>query len=244
MFELLDIAPAKFLLAFFIVVIASIPQSLTGMGFGLLAASSLLLVEPQMVPATVIVMGSLVAAGHAVTHLRDVNSRECGIALAGRIAGVAIAFIALGFIRDRETFSLLIAVVILIAVALSIINIAPRKSGGSLFVAGTVSGVTGTITSVGAPPMGIVYQRSRRKEASATLNAYFAIGGFLSAIAVWYHGWLEARDILMALALLPGLALGTWASRFFTAYTDRNFRPAVLWICTISAMAVIGRALF
>ena len=105
MFELLDIAPAKFLLAFFIVVIASIPQSLTGMGFGLLAASSLLLVEPQMVPATVIVMGSLVAAGHAVTHLRDVNSRECGIALAGRIAGVAIAFIALGYIRDRETYS-------------------------------------------------------------------------------------------------------------------------------------------
>jgi len=243
MFELLGIAPVKFLLDFLIVVVASIPQSLTGMGFGLLAASSLLLVDPQMVPATVIVMGSLVAAGHAVTHLRDVKFRDCGIALAGRIAGIAIAFIALGFIRDRETFSLLIAVVILIAVALSIINIAPRKSGSSLFVAGTVSGVTGTITSVGAPPMGILYQQSRRKAASATLNAYFALGGFMSAVAVWHQGWLGSRDVLMALALLPGLALGTWASRFLLAYADRNFQPAVLWICTISAGAVIVRAL-
>ena len=244
MFELLGIAPAKFLLAFLIVVVAGIPQSLTGMGLGLLAASSLLLVDPQLVPGTVIIMGSLVAAGHTVTHLRDVNSRDCGIALVGRIAGIAIAFTVLGFIHDRETFALLIAVVILTAVALSIVDITPRKNVGSLLVAGTVSGVTGTITSVGAPPMGILYQRSRRKEASATLNAYFAIGGILSAVAVWYQGWLGAKDILMALALLPGLALGTWASRFLTVYADRNFRPAVLWICTISAVAVIGRTLF
>ena len=244
MFELLGIAPAKFLLTFFIVVIASIPQSLTGMGFGLLAASSLLLVSPQMVPATVIVMGTLVAAGHAVAHLGDVNRSELGAALTGRVGGVAIASTALVFIHDRETFSLLIAVVILIAVALSVINIAPQKSGSSLFIAGAASGITGTLTSVGAPPMGLVYQRSARKEASATLNAFFAIGGFLSAVAVWYQGWLGAKDILIALALLPGLALGTWVSRFLTVYADRNFRPAVLWICTISAVAVIGRSLF
>lgn len=244
MFELLAIEPATFLLAFVVVVVASIPQSLTGMGFGLLAASSLLLIDSSLVPATVIIMGSVVAAGNAVANIGDVHPRELAIALGGRIVGIAIAFMALGLIEDRETFSLLIAVVILSAVALSVINIAPRKADGSLFVAGTVSGITGTITSVGAPPMGIVYQHSCRKEASATLNAYFALGGFLSGIAVWYHGWLGLRDILMALALLPGLAIGTWVSRFLRAYADRNFRPVVLWVCTISATAVIWRTVF
>ncbi len=239
----LAIDQATFLLAFAVVAVAAIPQSLTGMGFGLLAASLLLLVDPTLVPATVIVMGSLVAAANALGHRASVNGRELGTALAGRALGIGCAFGVLGFIDDRDTFSLLVAIVILFAIVLSLVNMAPRKTPRSIFAAGVVSGVTGTITSVGAPPMGVVYQHSRRRETSATLNAYFAFGGLVSAIVVWYHGWLGWRDIWLALALLPALAAGTWASRLLRGYADRQFRPAVLLICTASAGAVIWRVL-
>ena len=239
----LAIDPATFLLAFAVVALAAIPQSLTGMGFGLLAASLLLLIDPTLVPATVIVMGSLVAAANAIGHRADVDTVELGAALAGRMFGIGGAFGILGFIADRDTFSLLIAIVILFAVTLSLVDIAPRKTSRSLFVAGIFSGVTGTLTSVGAPPMGIVYQHSRRRRTSATLNAYFAIGGVISATAVWYHGWLGWRDIWLALALLPALAAGAWASRLLRGYADRQFRPAVLAICSASAGAVIWRVL-
>ena len=129
-------------------------------------------------------MGSLVAAANAIGHRASVNGPELGMALAGRALGIGGAFGVLGFIDDRDTFSLLIAIVILFAIVLSLVNMAPRKTPRSIFVAGIVSGVTGTITSVGAPPMGVVYQHSRRRETSATLNAYFAIGGLVSAIVV------------------------------------------------------------
>ena len=240
---MIGIEPAAFLLAFVVVGVAAIPQSLTGIGFGLLAASLLLLIDPTLVPATVIVMGSLVAAANAVRHRADVDGRELCVILAGRLLGIGCAFGALGFIVDRDTFSLVIAIVILFAVLLGLVDIAPRKSPRSLFVAGSVSGITGTITSVGAPPMGIVYQKSRRRETSATLNAYFAIGGTMSAVAVWYHGWLGWRDIWLALALLPALAIGTWTSRLLRGYADRQFRPFVFLVCSASAGAVIWRAL-
>lgn len=244
MFAYLAIEPASFFLAFAVVAVAAIPQALTGMGFGLLAASLLLLIDPTLVPATVIVMGSLVAAANAIANRKDVDNRELGLTLAGRLCGIGLAVVILGFVTDRDTFSLLIAIVILFAVVLGIIDVAPRKTPTSLVVAGVVSGVTGTITSVGAPPMGIVYQKSRRQQTSATLNAYFAIGGCISAVAVWYHGWLGWRDIRLALALLPALAVGTWVSPLLRGSADRQFRPVVLLICSASAGAVIGRALF
>jgi len=243
-FELLAIDPGRFLLAFVVVVIASMPQSLTGMGFGIFAASSLLLIEPTLVPATVIVMGTLVASANALSRLQAIDVPELGLALLGRLSGIALAFPLLRLIPDRETFAALIAAVILLTVFLSALEIAPRKTAMSVFVAGTASGVSGTLTAVGAPPMGIVYQNDTREPASATLNAFFAIGGLMSAYAVWWHGWLAWRDVLLALALLPGLALGTWLSGFLRGVADRNFRPAILAICSLSAVAAIFRSVF
>ena len=243
MFDLLSIEPGRFLLAFVVVVVASIPQALTGMGFGLLAASTLLLVDATLVPATVIVMGTVVAAANALSRIHDIDSRDLGFALAGRLPGIGLALAVLGFIANRETFAVLIAVVILFAVLLSVVDVSPRKSTVSLLIAGAASGVAGTLTAVGAPPMGIVYQKEQRLAASATLNAYFAIGGLMSAVAVWSKGWLGWRDILLALALLPGLAAGTWISRYLSAFADRNVRPAILWICAVSAVAVLWKNL-
>ena len=80
--------------------------------------------------------------------------------------------------------------------------------------------------------MGLVYQNAERKQASATLNAFFAFGGAfggaLSAIAVWFYGWLNWNDVFLAAALLPGNLFGTWLSQHLRGFIDQRYKNIVL----------------
>lgn len=101
----------------------------------------------------------------------------------------------------------------------------------------------GTLTSVGAPPMGIVYQHSPGPTVRATLNAFFAFGTVASLASLAWFGLLKIDHLMFAIALTPALFLGTWVSKFLNAFVDKRFRKLVLGICIASSFAVIWDAL-
>jgi len=238
-----DIGVVPLLIAMAAVFFAAIVQSTVGMGFGQVAAPVLLLIDPAFVPSAVIIMGGAVAVTGAVRGRRDVAGREIGLALTGRVVGALGAGQVLVIAADPAAFSLVFAGLLLLAVGLSLTTWQVRLSPGNLLVAGTVSGFMGTITSVGAPPMGIVYQNAPGPHVRATLNAFFAIGTVISLAALAVHGWLDLGDVILALSLAPALAAGTWVSRYLTDFVDRRFRPLVLFVCTASALAIIAKSL-
>ena len=59
------------------------------------------------------------------------------------------------------------------AVGLTVLGLTFPISTGSLFVAGGVSGVMGTLTGIGAPPMAILYSSVETRRSAATQNAFY-----------------------------------------------------------------------
>jgi uncharacterized protein len=238
-----EISLGVYAMALSVVFFAAIVQSSMGMGFGQVAGPLLLLINADFVPVPIIMMGMLVATMNAIKGRKQVVIGELGFSLAGRIAGSIAAGWLIVLMTDKDTFSLLFAGLILLAVALSLGKWRLHPNPKTLIVAGTASGFMGTITSVGAPPMGIVYQHSPGPMVRATLNAFFALGTVASLCALGWFGLLRQDHLMFAIALTPALLFGIWISKYLTSFVDRRFRKLVLGVCIVSSLAVIWDAL-
>ena len=229
-------------LAALVIFIAAVTQSAFGMGFGQVAAPFLLLIDPSLVPVTILFMRMTVAILSAYRGRHDIIYKELGTALTGRIVGIFIGAEVMVLIVASPKFLIVFGSLILFAVGISLITKRFDPSPLSLIIAGIISGFMGTITSVGAPPMGLVYQNRTGPNVRATLNAFFGVGTIAALIVLGFYGLVERQHFFLAATLFPSLILGTWSARFVFRYVDNKFRPLVLAICSMSAVVILYKA--
>ncbi|MDZ7829649.1 MAG: sulfite exporter TauE/SafE family protein [Halofilum sp. (in: g-proteobacteria)] len=205
------------------------------------AAPLLFLIDPALVP------GSMIVAGLGVAFLvygRDhaaVDHREIAWVLPGIVIGVAIAGIVLRLV-SRDLLGLLFGVLVLVAVALSVRR-PPTPGRHLLFWAGGLAGFMGTATSIGGPPLALAFQNRRGMRLRGTLAACFAPTGMLSLVALSWAGHLDVGQVLAGLSLLPGIALGVRVSTRAARHLDRHWlRAAVLVVSALAGIAAILRA--
>ncbi len=230
-------------LAALVIFFAAIVQSSFGMGFGQVAAPFLLLIDPTLVPVPILFMGMTVACLSAYRGRNDIVYKELGIALSGRMIGIFCAAEVMVIVLASPDFALVFAGLILFAVGISLVTKKFTPTPAALFVAGGLSGFMGSITSVGAPPLGLVYQSRAAAGVRATLNAFFGIGTILTLCVLGFYGLVKSEHVMLAIVLFPSLLLGTWSARFLFTYIDQQFRPLVLGICTTSALVIVYKAL-
>jgi uncharacterized protein len=110
----------------------------------------------------------------------------------------------------------------------------------SLAVAGFVAGATGTATSVGGPPIALLYQRGVPQVVRATLSVFFFVGVIISLTGLAISGSLDSEPSLVALVLSPTVVIGYVAGRRTRSLVEGEaFRWAVLGVCTLSALALL-----
>ncbi len=226
------------------VICGAIIQSSIGMGFGLTVAPILAVFDQDLVPGPILMMGFLTAGAGALREWRHIDAREVGTALAGRLAGAIGATWVITILPDRSTFSLVFGLTILASLLLAIAGWRMPFTMANLAAMGGVSGLTGTITGVGAPPLAMVYQDRIALNARPTLNAFFSIGSLMSLILLAFAGWVGPSDIVVALAFLPAMALGLALARIVRPYVDHRFRLAMWSLSGVAALILIGRAVF
>ena len=235
--------PWLILAVFVIVLAASVVQAGLGMGFGLTAAPLLALIDPHLVPAPTLIIGMVTAGIGGWRERNSIVWPEVGIGLAGRMLGVACGAFLLSQLVDRKAFMLVFGVMVAIAVLLSLGGWRWRFSPASLVSMGWLSGLMGTITSVGAPPLALIYQDRKPGQARPTLSAFFAFGCAASLIGLTLSGWAHAADLYLALAMAPPMLAGTWAARLLRGRLDSRFRPALMAIAGMAAIVLIIRGL-
>ncbi len=230
-------------LAALVVAFAALIQASVGFGYALLSAPLLALVAPEMVPGPVMVSSMLVSLASGVRERRDIDRRGVALALAGRVPGVALGAAALAWL-STETMSIVFGAVVLLGVALSASGLRVALTTGTLLVSGFLSGVMGTMTSIGGPPIALVYQHAEGPRLRSTLNTYFALGSAMSIPALALAGHFGREHLIDGLLLLPPTFVGFALSGFTRSWLDAGrTRAAVLGVATASALAVVVKEL-
>ncbi|HXD42146.1 MAG TPA: TSUP family transporter [Ramlibacter sp.] len=221
-------------------------QASVGVGFGVLAAPLLGILAPELVPGPLLLLSLVLAAMTTTREIRSVAVQELGLAMTGRIAGTAAAGTAIALL-PLPVFGSVFALMILAAIGLSLTSWHLLPTPRNLLVAGLLSGFMGTITSVGGPPMAMVYQNMPGPKVRATLGAFLMLGAGFSLVTLALVGRFTAAQAASSAWLVPPTLLGFVASRYLLKHVDKSrkgVKTAVLAISAVAALTLLLKPLF
>ncbi len=217
-------------------------QAAIGMGLNLFTVPVLALIDPVFVPGPVLVHSALLSIAASARLRRDIRFGEVRLAVLGLLAGTVLAgFVLAGIPAERlaRTFGILIVV----AVAITMLGARLPITRASIFAASAVSGVMGTIAGVHGPPIALVYQRAPPARIRAALLPFFAVASPLSLLALAFAGLFGWRQLCASVLLLPGLVAGYLAAPLLIRlFTPAVVRGAILAISAASGIALILRS--
>lgn len=226
------------------VFVGTLVQRLSGAGYGMFAAPVMALVAPEWLPGTVVLVGFVIGAGSLLNARDAVEWQDLPPGFAGRILGAGIAAYIASAVVGTDALAIIVGFVVLFAVALTVLGLTFPISGGSLFVAGGIGGVMGTLTGIGAPPMAILYSNVETRRAAATQNAFYGFGTFVAIIALAIAGVLTLPQVAFAASLAPFVPFALLASHPLATRFERGaIRPWALGMATISALVLLSRSI-
>lgn len=240
---MLPISLFEAILACTIVAVASCVQGSIGFGLAVLAAPLLVLIEPEFIPAPLILNGMILVVLLAYRERKTVDRNGVKWMAIGCVPGSAIAAVVLTVV-SASGFRIMFSILVMVAVVLSAIGYSIRLTRVNIFIAGVLSGFMGTTSSIGGPPVALIYQNLSGDRFRGTLSTYFCVAGTFAIIALILAGRCGKDELLLALVILPGLLIGLAFSRLTASMlARRSMRPAVLILSAVSAIAVLVRTI-
>jgi hypothetical protein len=240
----IEIGGPEFVIATSAVFIGSALQGAVGFGFALVAAPVLFLVDPMWVPGPIIFSALVLTSLSAIRERDAIDYRGLCWGLAGRLPGT---FAGAAFVSaiSPEQLATPLGLLVLLAVAISVSTVRFEPGPRTLFGAGVLSGFMGTTSSIGGPPMALVYQHGPGDRLRATLGAYFVAGAVMSLAALAVVDRFGPTEAWLGAALVPGIVLGFIVSNRLKGLVDRGYtRPAVLAVAVAAGLGVIIRQLW
>ncbi|GLV50705.1 permease [Thermobispora bispora] len=236
-----DIVPL--LLCGLAVFAGAVVQGGVGFGLGIVCSPIIAMLLPGTVPGAVQVVNASLPVLTLAAEWRRVDWRGVGYALIGRLPGSLLGGLVVVYVSTR-TLGLLVAVMVMVAVVLTARSVAVPRTGGTLTAAGFLSGVTGTATGIGGPPIALVYQNAQGAQIRATLAMFFLLSTLQSLVILAVVGKLPPDVLGTGLALVPFVFLGFLASRpLRRRLQGRRVRIAVLSVATLAACALLVQSL-
>jgi uncharacterized membrane protein YfcA len=235
--------PTTYALIAAAVLVGATVQSMVGLGVGLVAAPVTALLEPALMPGALLMVAVLLPCLTLIADHHDIDWRGLGWSVPARLPGTFVGVWVVAVLTDRE-LGIMIGVVVLVAIVITWRSVTVPVNRLTLTTAGFVSGVTGTATSIGGPPIAIVYQHRPARQIRTTMAVYFLVGAAFSLGALAISGDLTRDQVIASLELLPflvaGTVVGAWLRRLVPAHV---VRPAVLAVCAASALVLLVRSL-
>lgn len=232
------------LLALIIVSLGIALQSLIGIGYGLIAAPLLFLIDERYVPGPILVLGFCLSLLMVIRERQQLSWRRISPAIICRVPGAFIGALILTLV-SQHWLQLLFGGTLLLAVLLSWKTFSIQTTPLSLAIGGFFSGVLGTATSVGGPPIALVYAGQDKITARSELAAFFLIGTPVSVAALIYSGSMLREDFLLSLKILPGVFIGFLLARYLDHHlTAAKVKAALLGVSLAAAVVVTGKGLY
>ncbi|CAM00007.1 hypothetical protein A8924_1061 [Saccharopolyspora erythraea NRRL 2338] len=217
---------------------AAFVQGATGVGFALIVAPVVGLVEPSLLPVLLLVLMIPLNLYVAGRERGSLDRTGAGWITAGRFAGTFGGLWVLAAIPLAQLNLLVGGSTVLAAV---VTLLAPSFSPGraAFLTAGAVTGVTETATGVGGPPLALVYQHSPAPVLRSTVAVCFLAGELISLVVLLATERIRAEQLWLALLLLPAVVLGALLSRFVHHRLDGRLMRLLVQVFAIVSGVVL-----
>ncbi len=235
--------PTGYVVMLVTVALGAAIQGSVGFGANLLAVPVLAVIEPEALPATLTLLILPLAVAMVRRERHGVDGPAVGWLMAGRVPGTVGGALVVAWVSG-DTLSVLAGAGVLVAVGMSLLTTTVPVTPVTQVTAGVASGAMGTATSIGGPPLALLYQHHEGPVLRATLAATFSLGTVLSLVGLALAGAVEPWHLALAAALLPGTLAGVAASSRLAHRLDGAWlRPSVLVFAAATAAVAVVRGL-
>ncbi|WP_108651008.1 sulfite exporter TauE/SafE family protein [Dongshaea marina] len=231
--------PQLLLIASLITLLGAFIQSAIGFGMAIVAAPVLFYLDPQLIPAPLICAALASCALNIWRFRHALSMKGLYCAIGWRIPGTIVGGLLLTVVSQRM-LGLMIALMIGIGVAISLLRLSVKATPLNMGIAGFLSGVMGTSTSIGGPPMALVMQSEQANAIRANLASFFFISCVLSLLMLSYTGHFDGKLALWGLALIPPALLGNaLAYLVVERISPKLLHYATISLCSIAMISIL-----
>jgi hypothetical protein len=235
--------PAFLLIVGPVVIFGAAVQGSVGIGLGLVAAPVITLLDPAMMPVAPLVATAVLPLMMIGSEWRHIDLWGMSWALVGRVAGTVGGVVVVATL-PIDTLAVVVGAMILVAVAVTIRAVRFRATRRTLTIAGAISGVTGTATSIGGPPIALVYQHDPGPRVRSTLGGFFFTSIVISLLALSLGGQVHSEQVGAGIALVPFVVIGFLISGRLRGRVDGGlFRRLLLTVVAVSGAALLVQPL-
>ncbi|MEU0567700.1 sulfite exporter TauE/SafE family protein [Nonomuraea sp. NPDC005983] len=225
------------------VFVGAVVQGSVGFGLGLVAAPVLTMLDHGVMPGAIQVVNLTLPLFTLAVEWRRVDWRGLGFAVLGRLPGSAIGALIVVYV-STQVLGVFVGVMVLVAVGLTTWAISLPRNGRTITGAGFVSGITGTATGIGGPPIALVYQSAKGPQIRATLAMFFFLSAGQSLVILALVDKLPVRALSTGATLVVPMVAGFLVSGPLRRYLDGGrVRVAVLAVAALSATTLIVQSL-
>lgn len=222
-----------------IIFVGSFVQSSIGFGLAIVAAPLLFQISPEYIPGPISVAGFLLASLNAFKHKESIAIGGLKVAVIGRIPGSILGGMLLLYV-SVETLSLWLGILVLTALAISLLPFRIEPTPTKMAIAGVLSGFMGTSSGIGGPPMALLLQHQEANALRGNLSAFFMFSALISIAVLICIGHFTLHHLFISLPLLPAVWAGYRCALFSVKYISKErIRIAALILCLISGASAI-----
>lgn len=240
---MLDLSYAQLAFAMLLVFLGCFVQTTVGFGLAIVSAPFLIQLSELFVPGPITFVALVLSLKNAYKFRRSISLSGLKHAVLGRVFGSLCGGLLL-FYSDVQQLTLLIGVLVLLSVVLSLLPIQFQPTPNRLILAGYFSGLFGTSSSIGGPPMALLLQHQSADIIRGNLSAFFVVSSLISLIIQVPIGYMGTQHLLLALLMLPAAVLGyKIAALYMVKLPLKSIRYCSLSICFIAGSYAIYSAL-
>ncbi|MBA2778647.1 sulfite exporter TauE/SafE family protein [Billgrantia kenyensis] len=235
----LDMPPTIWLGCALVLALGAFVQRATGFGLAVVGAPLLLMLEPRLVPVILVLFGLTVSLMMVRHYLQEVRIGEIGMALVGRLPGNVLGLWLL-LAAPMVVLEKFIAASVLFAVAVTLFRFRLPVNRASLFGAGVLSGIFGTVAAIGGPPLVLLLHGLSPDRLRGNLSAFFIVTSLMTLATLALAGQVRLWHLGLALTFLPAVLAGNALAASIAHRLDRRLlQGASLALCTLAALGLL-----
>ncbi len=234
----------ELLIALFVTAAAAALQGTVGVGFAMVSVPILTLVNTEFTPIPQVLLAFPMTIYMVLRERQHIDLKGAAWVLTGRLPGAVGGVLLLGLVAQR-TLDGMIAGIVLLAAAAMAAGWSVRQTRRNQFFAGVASGISGTTSAIGGPPLAFLYQHSSGGRLRSSLAAIFSVGITINVTTLTVAGQVHRDDVVLAAMLFPALAIGLFSSRWITGrIADATIRRGILIVAALAGAALAIRTIF